>query len=215
MNLVSGSILIVLLFVVVLASRRWALLAMMAGVLFLTQGHSIEILGLNLYPIRFLEVAAFSRVLLRGELAWSKLNRIDLDAAAALRLRGARLDPPLLGHRSSAVRLGPGPGAVLPGAPRSDRRSRGSALDAENSRRSPDSLHSPGLRRAVHRPKCLRRRRRYMGTLLQGRRAALPRQLPACNSPRNGRGVFPGDVHRTGTGKHSSRHGLSSVDFSA
>jgi hypothetical protein len=78
MNAVSGPILVVLLVVVCFAPRRWALLAMMAGVFFLTQGHSVDVAGVNLYPIRFLEAAAFGRVLVRRELAWSQLNQIDV-----------------------------------------------------------------------------------------------------------------------------------------
>jgi hypothetical protein len=77
MNAVSGSILVVLLLVVGLAPRRWALLGLMAGVFFLTQGHSVEIFGLSIWPIRFLEAIAFARVLLRDELLWSNFNRID------------------------------------------------------------------------------------------------------------------------------------------
>jgi hypothetical protein len=77
MNAISGSILVVLLVVVCFAPRRWALLAMMAGVFFLTQGHSIDVAGLNIYPLRFIETVAFARVLFRRELNWSQLNRID------------------------------------------------------------------------------------------------------------------------------------------
>lgn len=77
MNAVSGTILVVLLMIVCFGRRRWALLAMLAGVFFLTQGHSIDVAGLNLYPVRFLEAAAFARVLVRRELVWSRLNRID------------------------------------------------------------------------------------------------------------------------------------------
>ena len=77
MNAVSGSILLALLLVVCFAPRRWAVLAMAAGVFFLTQGHSLSIAGLSLYPIRILEAAAFGRVLLRRELVLGQLNRID------------------------------------------------------------------------------------------------------------------------------------------
>jgi hypothetical protein len=77
MNVVSGALLLALMLVVALAPRRWALLAMLSGLFFLTQGHSVEVFGLSLYPTRFLEVAAFARVLLRQELAWSRLNKID------------------------------------------------------------------------------------------------------------------------------------------
>ena len=77
MNAVSASILIVLLLVVSFGSRRWALLAVMAGVFFLTQGHAVEAGGLRLFPIRFIVAFAFVRVVVRRELVWSRLNRID------------------------------------------------------------------------------------------------------------------------------------------
>lgn len=77
MNAVSGGILVVLLSLVCFAPRRWALLGMMSGVFFLTQGHSVNLAGLNLYPLRFLEAAAFARVLARGEFLNLRFNRID------------------------------------------------------------------------------------------------------------------------------------------
>jgi hypothetical protein len=77
MNAVSASILIVLLLVACFGSRRWALLAIMAGVFFLSQGHAVEAAGLRLFPIRFVVAFAFIRVVARRELAWSRLNRID------------------------------------------------------------------------------------------------------------------------------------------
>ena len=77
MNALSGTILLTLLVAVALAPRRWALLAMMAGVFFLTQGHSVNVAGASIFPIRFLEAAAFARVVLRRELLWSQLNKID------------------------------------------------------------------------------------------------------------------------------------------
>jgi hypothetical protein len=62
---------------VMLGSRRWALLSMMAGVLFLTQGHSLNLGGLSFFPIRFIETAALLRVVLRREFTLAQLNRID------------------------------------------------------------------------------------------------------------------------------------------
>jgi hypothetical protein len=50
---------------------------MMAGVLYLSQGQTDVVLGLNLFPVRFLEVAGFARVLGRRELPFSRMNRID------------------------------------------------------------------------------------------------------------------------------------------
>lgn len=77
MNAVGASILAFLVFLVLFAPRRWALLAMMAGVLYLTQGQAIHVFGLNLVSTRFLELAGFIRVMVRGEFSFSSLNRID------------------------------------------------------------------------------------------------------------------------------------------
>lgn len=77
MNALGASILALLMFLVLLASRRWALLAMMAGVLYLTQGQEIDVFGMNLYAIRILSFGGFCRVLVRRELSFSKLNGID------------------------------------------------------------------------------------------------------------------------------------------
>ena len=77
MNAVAISILITLIALVLFASQRWALLASMAGVLYLTQTQAIDVLGLQLYGVRLLEVAGFTRVILRKEYSFSKINRID------------------------------------------------------------------------------------------------------------------------------------------
>lgn len=77
MNAVSGGILFLLLLVVALAQRRWALLAILGGVFYLTQGHSLVVAGLNIYTFRILELAAFGRVIIRGELTRVRLNKID------------------------------------------------------------------------------------------------------------------------------------------
>lgn len=77
MNAISISILVILVAVVLFAPRRWAMLAMAAGTLYLTQGNAIEILGLNLFAVRFLEMASFARVMARREFTLSKLNEMD------------------------------------------------------------------------------------------------------------------------------------------
>ncbi|MGO9373411.1 MAG: hypothetical protein ACLQBD_15065 [Syntrophobacteraceae bacterium] len=78
MNAISASILIALIAVVSAAPRRWALLGMGAGVLYLTQGTSIDVLGFNLFPMRFLEMACFVRVTVRREFNFSNLNELDI-----------------------------------------------------------------------------------------------------------------------------------------
>jgi hypothetical protein len=77
MNFVSGSILLVLLSVVVLAPRRWAFVGMTAGVFFLSQAHFIMMGGVQITPLRFLEAAGFLRVIARGELSWRRLCGLD------------------------------------------------------------------------------------------------------------------------------------------
>ena len=77
MNALGASILCVLIAVVLLGPRRWALLGMMAGVLYLTQGEEIQVFGLHLFAMRFLEMAGFIRVMARREFSFSSLNEID------------------------------------------------------------------------------------------------------------------------------------------
>lgn len=77
MNLPGALILVVLLFVVVTARRRWALIGVMAGVLYLTQGQELIILGFHLSAFRFIELAGFIRVMARREFSFSKLIGLD------------------------------------------------------------------------------------------------------------------------------------------
>lgn len=77
MNPLSASILIFLIAVVLGAPRRYALLGMAAGILYLTQYASIDIFGFNIFPSRFLEIAAFVRVTARREFSFAHLNGID------------------------------------------------------------------------------------------------------------------------------------------
>ncbi|MGA2540026.1 MAG: hypothetical protein ABSG78_00545 [Verrucomicrobiota bacterium] len=77
MNPISGSILLVLCLTVFCAPRRWALLAMVVGVLYVPQGAAVPIFALNIFSVRFLEVAGIARVLARGEFRFSGLNGID------------------------------------------------------------------------------------------------------------------------------------------
>lgn len=77
MNALGITILAVVVVLVLLAPRRWALLAVMGGVMFLTQGQTWEVFGFNLFAIRFVELAGFIRVVVRGELVSYRLNAID------------------------------------------------------------------------------------------------------------------------------------------
>jgi hypothetical protein len=77
MNLLAASVLILLALVVLLGSKRWALLALAAGVLYLSEYAAIKVLGLNLFAFRFLEIALLVRLVARRELALLKFNAID------------------------------------------------------------------------------------------------------------------------------------------
>lgn len=77
MSPIGLSILFVVVLVVVVAPRRWALFGIMAAVLYLTQGQQWEVAGFNLYAMRFVELAGFSRVVARREFSFANLNRID------------------------------------------------------------------------------------------------------------------------------------------
>ncbi len=77
MNLFAATTLGILIGVVLCAARRWALMAMMTGVLYLTQGQEVQVMGLNMYALRFLELAGFARLMVRREFQLSMLNGVD------------------------------------------------------------------------------------------------------------------------------------------
>jgi hypothetical protein len=77
MNPLGASILTVLVLAVLSSPRRWAFVALMAGVLYLPEQQQINILGFNLFPTRFLELAGFIRVMSRHEFSFRQLNGID------------------------------------------------------------------------------------------------------------------------------------------
>lgn len=59
------------------APRRWAALALLASALLLTQRQHLDVAGLNMYPIRFLELVTAVRIFARGEFKSLRLNRVD------------------------------------------------------------------------------------------------------------------------------------------
>ncbi|MDD5581443.1 MAG: hypothetical protein PHY16_19530 [Methylobacter sp.] len=77
MNALGGSILILVITVVLLGSARWAVMGMMAAMLYLPLGMSIPIFGINMFAIRFVEIAAFVRIIFRREFALFVFNGID------------------------------------------------------------------------------------------------------------------------------------------
>ena len=77
MNFIGASSLGILILVVLFGSRRWAIMALMAGVLYIPQVQAVEVMNFNLFSARFLELAGFIRVMSRREFSFSKLNKID------------------------------------------------------------------------------------------------------------------------------------------
>jgi hypothetical protein len=76
MNPVGACILLLLALVVLCGPRRCALLAMMAGVLYLTQGQQLQVLGFHVFAARFLELAGFIRVIARREFSFSQFGAV-------------------------------------------------------------------------------------------------------------------------------------------
>ena len=72
MNAVVVFLLALIVGVVLMGSKRWALLALICGAIYLPQSNAVEIGGFNLFPTRFLELAAFLRVVCRRELQESR-----------------------------------------------------------------------------------------------------------------------------------------------
>ncbi len=93
MNGIGATILAVLIGVVLVAPRRWAVLGMIAGVLYLTQIQAVNLLALNVFAIRFLEVAGFIRVMSRREYSFSRLNQLDKSLIALYIFTVLRLWP--------------------------------------------------------------------------------------------------------------------------
>ena len=77
MSPVGATTLSILLCLVLFAPPRWALLGIFGGVLYMTLGQAIVLLGFNIYPTRLLTLAALVRVLMRGEFSVSMLTGID------------------------------------------------------------------------------------------------------------------------------------------
>lgn len=77
MNAIGLTTLGLMLVPVLFAPARWALLGVFGGVLYMTLGQVIDLLGFHIYPSRVLTLAAFVRVLMRGEWSLSMLNDID------------------------------------------------------------------------------------------------------------------------------------------
>src|SRR5580692_8004345 len=77
MNIIGVFVLVILIPVVLSASRRWAALGLIIGVLYLTQAQVTDILWLHMTAVRFLELAGFARVMSRREFSFSRMNGMD------------------------------------------------------------------------------------------------------------------------------------------
>ena len=77
MNILAISITVLFMSIILLFPRRWAAVAIVAGVLYLTQHQSLFVFGMNLFPIRLIELAGIFRILLRREIRTDNINRID------------------------------------------------------------------------------------------------------------------------------------------
>jgi len=77
MSALGIAILAPLLWMVAFATRRGALLALFAGLLYLTMGQTVNVFGIDLYATRLLMLATFLRVIVRGEFGSSQLNGLD------------------------------------------------------------------------------------------------------------------------------------------
>lgn len=77
MTILGFILLIPILCVAFFAPKRYAALALIAGVLFLPQGVAINIAGINVFALRFIETATFIRAIKNRELSSIGFNRID------------------------------------------------------------------------------------------------------------------------------------------
>jgi hypothetical protein len=77
MNVISITILSGLSAVVLFGSRRSALLGLVAGVLYLTQGQFLDVGGLDMFPTRVLVALTALRLVVRSELGALRPNSLD------------------------------------------------------------------------------------------------------------------------------------------
>lgn len=77
MNAIGYGTLAILLTLVLGGSRRWAMVGLLGGVLYMTLGQWLNVAGLNLYPMRVLMLAAMMRTLIRKEWTPSSMNELD------------------------------------------------------------------------------------------------------------------------------------------
>jgi len=78
MNALGAITTLLLVATILVGPKRWALLAMVAGVLYLTQAQGVTVAGFNLYAFRLLEIAGFVRILFRREHLPTPRNALDV-----------------------------------------------------------------------------------------------------------------------------------------
>jgi hypothetical protein len=77
MNALGASILVSTMLVVFLGSARWAVMGMMAAMLYLPLGQVVPVFGINLFAIRFVEIAVVVRIVIKREYSLFEWNGID------------------------------------------------------------------------------------------------------------------------------------------
>jgi hypothetical protein len=77
MNVVGAFLTLIASSIVLIASRRIAVLGVFVGVCYITQGQVVDVGGFHFYAIRIVLLAAFVRILIRGEFQNVKLSKID------------------------------------------------------------------------------------------------------------------------------------------
>ncbi len=77
MNLFGIAVTFAAVSIVALSPRRGALLAFVAAAIFLPQEQQVQVAGVNFFAFRFVEVVAFLRVCVRGEISGIAVQPID------------------------------------------------------------------------------------------------------------------------------------------
>jgi len=77
MNPIGGTLILLCAIMVIFAPRRWAALAVLASVCYITQGQGVIVGGFNFFAQRIILLAGFVRIMARGELRRLELNKID------------------------------------------------------------------------------------------------------------------------------------------
>ena len=77
MNSVVIFLLSLLIPIIFFGEKKWAVLSIIFGVLYITQGQYFEIFGIKIYSTRIFEIVGFMRVVCRKEFHISEINKLD------------------------------------------------------------------------------------------------------------------------------------------